>query len=118
MKANTTTNLLLAAIALLLLAIVLRPLRFPEAVQAQTPDVDFYFEPGTFLIRAPDNSQQVYGKVVVDLRNGRVWAFPTLTPQPYPSDPIYNKPQISHPFLIGRFALEDTKRYIPEDTKR
>jgi hypothetical protein len=118
MKANTTTNLLLAAIALLLLAIVLRPLRSPEAVQAQSPDTDYYFEPGTFLIRAPDNSQQVYGKVVVDLRNGRVWAFPTLTPQPYPSDPLYNKPQLSHPFLIGRFALEDTKRFIPEDMKR
>ena len=68
MKANITTNLLLSAIALLLFAIVIRPLRSPEAVQAQSPDVDFYFEPGTFLIRAPDNSQQVYGKVVVDSR--------------------------------------------------
>jgi hypothetical protein len=118
MKPNTTTNLLLTAIALLLFAIVLRPLRSPEPVQAQTPDVDFYFEPGTYLVRAPDNSQQVYSKVVVDLRNGRIWGFPTLTPLPYPSDPLYSKPQTSHPFLLGRFALEETKRYIPDDSRK
>ena len=117
MKATTTTNLLLAVIALLLLAMVLEPLRRPEPVLAQTPDVDYYFEPGTFLVRAADNSQQAYAKVVVDLRSGRVWGFPTLTPLPYPSDPLYNKPQTSHPFLLGRFALEDTKKYIPDASK-
>jgi hypothetical protein len=114
MKSNTTTNALLAIIALLLLALVLRPFHDPSSVLAQSPDTDFYFEPGTFLVRAPDNSQQVYAKVVVDLRNGRVWGFPTLTTLPYPSDPLYNKAQTSHPFLLGRFALEDTKKYIPE----
>src|SRR5947209_5299197 len=103
MKPNTTTTVLLAAIALLLVVIALRPLGAPQTVQAQSPDVDLFIEPGTFLIRAPDNSQQVYGKVVVGLRTGRIWGFPTLTPQPYPSDPIYNKPQTSHPFLLGRF---------------
>jgi hypothetical protein len=115
MKPNMTTNLLLSTIALLLFAIVLRPLRSPQSVQAQSPDVDFYFEPGTYLLRAPDNSQQVYGKVVVDLRTGRIWGFPTYTPQPYPSDPVYNKALVSHPFLIGRFALEETRRYIKDD---
>jgi len=114
MKPQTTTNLLLAVIALFLLALVLRPFKDPDAVLAQSPDTDYYFEPGTFLVRAPDNSQQVYAKVVVDLRNGRVWAFPTLTPLPYPSDPIYNKAQTSHPFALGRFALEDTKTYLPD----
>jgi hypothetical protein len=117
MKPQTATNLLLAVIALLLLTLVLRPFRNPDPVLAQSPDTDFYFEPGTFLVRAPDNSQQVYAKVVVDLRNGRVWGFPTLTPLPYPSDPIYNKAQTSHPFLLGRFALEDTKTYLPEPPK-
>jgi hypothetical protein len=113
MNSLKSTNLLLAAIALLLLGLVLRPVRAPEPVMAQSADTDYFFEPGTFLVRAPDNSQQVYAKVVVDLRNGRVWAFPTLTPAPYPSDPIYNKPQTSHPFAIGRFALEDTKKFDP-----
>jgi hypothetical protein len=114
MKALRTTNILLGAIALLLLALVLRPLRAPDPVFAQSPDTDYFFEPGAFLVRAPDNSQQVYAKVVVDLRNGRVWGFPTLTPLPYPSDPIYNKPQTSHPFQLGRFALEDMKKFDPE----
>jgi hypothetical protein len=116
MKVNTTTNLLLGAIVLLLTVIVTGPLRTPAPVMAQTPDADYYLEPGTFMVRAPDNSQQAYAKVVVDLRNGRVWGFPTLTPLPYPSDPVYNKPQTSHPFLLGRFALEDTKEYIPDST--
>jgi hypothetical protein len=114
MKSNTTTNLLLGAIVLLLAFIATGSLRTPAPVMAQTPDVDYFIEPNVFLVRAPDNSQQVYAKVVVDLRNGRVWGFPTLTPLPYPSDPIYNKPQTSHPFLLGRFALEDTKKFIPD----
>lgn len=116
MKSLRATNLLLAVIALLLLALVLRPLKSPEPVLAQSPDTDYYFEPGAFLVRAPDNSQQVYAKIVVDIRNGRVWAFPTLTPNPYPSDPIYSKAQTSHPFLVGRFALEDTKKYAAPDS--
>jgi hypothetical protein len=114
MSTLRATNVLLAAIVLILLALLLRPLRSPEPVLAQTSDTDYFFEPGTFLVRAPDNSQQVYAKVVVDLRNGRVWAFPTLTLAPYPSDPIYNKPQTSHPFQVGRFALEDTKKFDPQ----
>ncbi|HMF52735.1 MAG TPA: hypothetical protein VK593_00190 [Edaphobacter sp.] len=113
-----TTNLLLAAIALLLLALVLRPLREPAPVLAQSPDTDYFFEPGTFLVRSSDNSQQVYSKIVVDLRNGRVWAFPTQTPAPYPTDPVYSKQQTSHPFPVGRFALEDTKKFIPDDAPR
>jgi hypothetical protein len=118
MKSLRTTNFLLAAIALLLVALALRPLREPGPVFAQSPDTDYFFEPGTFMVRSPDNSQQVYAKVVVDLRNGRVWAFPTLTPLPYPSDPVYSKPQTSHPFQVGRFALEDTKKFIPDGTSR
>jgi hypothetical protein len=118
MKPHTVTQLLLGAIVLLLAVLVLSPLRNPAPVMAQTPDTDYYFEPGTYMVRAPDNSQQVYAKVVVDLRNGRIWAFPTLTPLPYPSDPVYSKPQVSHPFLIGRFALEDTKRNIQDPSMK
>ncbi|MEG9436146.1 hypothetical protein JAO29_08210 [Edaphobacter sp. HDX4] len=118
MSTLRTTNVLLAAIVLVLLALVLRPLRTPEPVLAQSSDTDYYFEPGTFLVRAPDNSQQitVYAKVVVDLRNGRIWAFPTFSTAPYPADPIYSKPQTSHPFELGRFALEDTKKFSPLST--
>lgn len=120
MKSLRTTNLLLAVIALLLLALALRPLRTPDPVFAQSPDSDYFFEPGTFLVRAANDNKNisVYAKVVVDLRNGRVWGFPTYTPLPFPSDPLYNKPQISHPFELGRFALEDTKKFIPDTASR
>lgn len=120
MNSLRATNILLAAIALLLLALALRPLRTPDPVFAQSPDTDLFFEPGAFLVRAPNDNTQisVYAKIVVDLRNGRVWGFPTYTPLPYPSDPLYNKPQTSHPFELGRFALEDTKKFIPDGTTR
>jgi len=120
MKSLRATNLLLAVIALLLLALVLRPLREPAPVYAQSPDTDYFFEPGVFLVRPPNDSQRisVYAKVVVDLRNGRVWGFPTFTPLPFPADPVYNKPQISHPFELGHFALEDTKKFVPDTASR
>lgn len=114
MKPHSVTHLLLGIIVLLLAVIAFSPMQNPSPVLAQASDADYFFEPGVFLVRAPDNSQQVYAKVVVDLRNGRIWAFPTLTPLPYPSDPIYTKPQVSHPFLVGRFALEDTKRNLQD----
>ena len=57
-----------------------------------------------------DRSKQVYGRVVVDMRNGKVWGFPTYTPDTYPSNQVDTKPQISHPFYLGRFAFEDADR--------
>ncbi len=114
---NKTTNLLLVAITLLLAVIAANTLRAPSAVMAQTPDVDYFIEPGTFLVRTPEDGQQAYAKVVVDLRNGRIWGFPTLAPLPYPSNPLSSKAETSHPFLLGRFALEDTKKYIPDQNK-
>jgi hypothetical protein len=59
-------------------------------------------------LRAPDGSKQVYGKVVVDMTTGKVWGFPTLAPQSYPSANMQNnKPPVSRPFELGRFAFED-----------
>jgi hypothetical protein len=109
MKSLTFTNLLLLTIALLLLAIVLRPFHVPDPVHAQSADAyPFYLEPGTYMLRAPDGSTQVYGKVAVDLRTGKIWGFPTLGPQPFPVNMVDNKPQTTHPFALGRFAFEDT----------
>ena len=62
------------------------------------------------MLRAPDGSRQVLGKVVVDLRNGNIWGFPTLTQDPYPSAGADTKAPISHPFLLGKFALSDMSR--------
>ncbi len=108
MKPSTLTNLLLLLIAVLLLGNALRPAREVQVVHAQASDAyPFYLEPGTFMLRAPDGSSQVYGKVAVDMRNGRIWGFPTLGPQPFPVNMVDTKPQISHPFVLGKFAFED-----------
>ncbi|MDE1175488.1 MAG: hypothetical protein PW789_02670 [Edaphobacter sp.] len=53
MKSNSVTNLLLAVIAVLLAVIAVGTLRAPVPVMAQTPDVDYFFEPGTYMVRAP-----------------------------------------------------------------
>ena len=109
MKPLTLTNILLLTIAALLLAIALRSA--PPPVHAQAEDsYPFYLEPGTYMLRAPDGSSQAYGKVVVDLRNGKIWGFPTLGPQPFPVNMVDNKPQTSHPFALGRFAFEDANK--------
>jgi hypothetical protein len=108
MKTDWAVKSMLLVIAISLSAIALRPYMAPTAVMAQSSDAhDVYVEPGTFMLRAPDGSRQVLGKVVVDLRNGNVWGFPTLTPDPYPSTGSQTTPQTSHPFLLGRFALAD-----------
>ena len=111
MKPLTLTNILLLIIAVLLLVIGLRPFAAPQPVKAQSADAyPFYLEPGTYMLRAPDGSSQVYGKVAIDLRNGKIWGFPTLGPQPFPVNMIDNKPQTTHPFALGRFAFEDTNK--------
>jgi hypothetical protein len=111
MQKNTSTNFLLLIIAIALVAIAVRPYIAPRAVKAQSsPPYPFYFEPGTQMLRAPDGSKQVYGRVVVDMRNGNVWGFPTYTADTYPANPVDTKPQTSHPFVLGRFAFEDTDR--------
>ncbi len=106
MKSNLLTQMMLAVIAISLVAIALRQVRTPE-VRAQSPEAyPFYIEPGTRMLRAPDNSRQVLGKVVVDLRNGNIWGFPTLNQEPYPVDAMSTKVPTSQPFLLGKFDFE------------
>jgi hypothetical protein len=111
MKRNTLTNFLLSLIAIALTAIAIRPYIYPAAAQAQsTSAYSFYIEPGVQMLRAPNGSGQVYGKVAVDLRTGKVWGFPTGSLDPYPSNPLDSKPSTSHPFALGKFAFEDTEK--------
>lgn len=108
MKNPATTNFLLLVIAMVLIAIAVRPLRQPYPAQAQAlAPYPFYIEPGTVMLRAPDGSQNIYGKMIIDLQTGKVWAFPTLTTAPYPVDISSTKPPVSHPFLLGTFAFGD-----------
>jgi len=110
MKHSTTTNILLLVIALALIANAVRPLRHPAPARAQTEvsaPFPVYIEPGTQMIRSPDGSQNVYGKMVVDLSTGRVWGFPTLNSSPYPVDISSPKPPVSHAIFLGTFAFGD-----------
>ena len=111
MKGGKITNCLLLTIALALIAIALRPLRQPVAAQAQQEaPYPFYIEPGVQMLRSPDGTTQVYGRMIVDMRNGTVWGFPTLTSAPYPVDIDSTKPPVSHPFLLGTFAFSDVNK--------
>jgi len=111
MKENRTTKFLLLSMAISLAAIAIRPYLAPAPAKAQVElPYPLYFEPGTQLLRAPDGSKQVLGRVVVDMRTGTVWGFPTNGPDTYPSNAMDSKPQVSHPFRLGRFAFEDTDR--------
>lgn len=75
MKFDRSTKLLLLIIAVSLTALASRPYVHPAPVQAQSSGL-FYVEPGVVMLRAPDGSQQVAGKVMIDMRNGNVWGFP------------------------------------------
>jgi hypothetical protein len=108
MKADASLKLLLLVIAVSLAAIALRPYWTPSPVMAQSDETHaIYVEPGVAMLRAPDGSQQVLGRVVIDMRNGNVWGFPTFTQDVYPVNTGKSTPPTSHPFLLGKFALSD-----------
>jgi len=111
MKLDAYVKALLTLAVFFLGMIALRPLLLPEPVQAQSADAyPVYIEPGTTLLRAPDGSRQVMGKVVVDLRTGQIWGFPTLNSSPYPVDTSKNEPPVSRPLYLGKFELERMQR--------
>jgi hypothetical protein len=110
MNKTSLTNYLLLVIAAALIAIAVRPYLAPASALADAEPYPFYIEPGTQMLRAPDGSKQVYGRVVVDMRTGKVWGFPTTGTDTYPSNPIESKPPVSHPFYLARFAFEDTQK--------
>jgi hypothetical protein len=106
-RRQNLTLALLFVIAAALVAIAVRPLFQPRVAEAQSGVHPFYIEPGSELLRAPDGSRQVYGKVVIDMRTGKIWGFPTNAPQSYPSSALQSKPPVSKPFELGKFAFDD-----------
>lgn len=111
MKIDWLVKTLLFAAAVFLGTIALRPLLLPSPVRAQAHEIyPFYVEPGTVMLRAPDGSRQVYGRMVIDLRNGKIWGFPTMTQDPYPVDQMKSDAPTSRPFLLGKFAFGDTDK--------
>jgi hypothetical protein len=110
MRRENLTIVLLSIIAVALAAIALQPLISPRPAEAQSSPYPFYIEPGSEMLRAPDGSKQVYGKVVIDMRTGKIWGFPTNAPQSYPMAGIQGKNPISRPFELGKFAFDDTDK--------
>jgi len=110
MKSDRFTRMLLAIIAVALAALALRPHFEATTVQAQESGVHVFFEPGTTMITSPDKNSQFYGKVVVDLDNGKIWGFPTSTPAPYPVDSLNSAPPTSRPVYLGKFDFAAMKK--------
>ena len=110
MRKDGVTNFLLLLIAVALIAIAVERYIDPAPAEAQTSAHSFYIEPGVQMLLRPNGGGQVYGKVVVDLRTGKIWGFPTGSLNPYPSYPTDNKPAVSRPFALGKFAFEDTDK--------
>ena len=108
MKIDWLSRLLLLIIAASLFGLAVHAYITPPAVFAQSGQpYSVYVEPGTTMLRAPDGSRQVMGKVVIDLRNGNIWGFPTLSDAPYPVSGAQASPPVSHPFLLGKFSVAD-----------
>ena len=104
------TKSILTVIAVLLAILALGPFVRPAAVQAQDERADFYIEPGFTMLKKPDGSAQVHGKMVVDLRTGDIWGFPTVVPGPYPSDATKTTPPVSKPMYMGKFEFSAMRR--------
>jgi len=109
MTANFYTRVVLTVTAILLAVLALRPLVNPTPVSAQSNSPWFYVEPGTTIIRSPDGTRQVEGKMIIDLRNGNIWGYPTGQGLPYPVDVGKNQPPVSTPILLGSFDLSKMK---------
>jgi hypothetical protein len=105
MKPDLTTKLLLALIAAFLGVIALRPVD----VQAQATVPDLYFEPGFHLLRKPDGTVRIQGKVAIDRRTGAIWGFPTGVDGPYPVNVTGTEPPVSKPMYLGKFDLLPAK---------
>jgi hypothetical protein len=108
MRLDRFGKTLLAIAVLFLGMIALRPFVQPAPVMAQADEGRrFYVEPGTNMLRKPDGTAQVYGKVFIDMQTGDVWGFPTNTTDPYPSNPASSTPAKSHPMYLGKFILSE-----------
>ena len=112
MRTAVYTNVALTVIAIFLGVIALRPLAAPARVSAQAASEasHFYIEPRTTFLRRPDGRAQAEGKVVVDLRTGDIWGFPTLEGVPYPVDRMKNEPAVSEPMYLGKFDFSKMHR--------
>ncbi len=104
------TKMVLTAIALLLAALLFRPVVAPSGVRAQSNSARFYVEPGSTLIRKPSGDLQLPGKVVIDLENGDIWGFPTNQDFFYPVDYMNKTAPTAPAIYLGRYDFAGMKR--------
>jgi len=105
MKTDWLVKSLLLLAVIFLGIIALRPYLAPPVVRAQSEDV--YPITVGFSRVFTFNGSVIEGNIVLDLRNGNVWGFP---PFPQHSDTFDKSLPVSHPVLLGRFALEDLNK--------
>jgi hypothetical protein len=111
MLPDRTIKILLLTIAIFLGVIALRPFFTAAPVHAQGPDAyPFFIEPGYVALRDPDGTRQLMGKMVVDMTNGDIWGFPTMTSSPYPIDSTTATPPVSRPMFLGKFDFTRAHR--------
>ena len=111
MRKDALTHTLLALIAIALIAIAIRPYIAPTPAQAQSASAyPFYIEPGVQMLHRAGVTENLYGRVVIDMRSGKIWGFPTGTIDTYPSNSLDEKPVTSHPLYLGRFAFEEVEK--------
>jgi hypothetical protein len=109
MRLDWAMRVSLGVIAISLAVLAFRPVASPPVVKASADAFPFYVEPGVEMLRYPDGSAQVYGKVVVDLRTGKIWVFPTGTQSSYPIDTTTSTPPVSRPVYLGKYAFGEVK---------
>ena len=109
MRTDCYTKILLTVIAIFLGVVVVHPLVRPAPIHAQSDYSFLYVEPGVTTLRKPDGTRQVDGKMMIDMRNGDIWGFPTIAGGPYPIDIAHSQPPVSMPMYLGRFDFSQMK---------
>src|ERR1039458_10218804 len=114
MTLDRFTKTMLVVIAVLLGMVAFRPIVHPAPVQAQASEAyPFYLEPGYTMLRKPDGTAQVYGKVAVDMRTGDIWGFPTTVQGPYPIDNAKTVSPKYYPLYLRKFMFSEAMKYTP-----
>jgi hypothetical protein len=97
-------------IAAFLGVIALRPYLAPPSAAAQAGDINpLYIEPGVQNIRIPDGTGELLGKVMIDMRTGDTWGFPTGSASPYPIRLGKTEPPTTRPIYLGKFDFASMK---------
>lgn len=106
LRADIYSRIVLTVIAIVLCLLVFRSPIGTVRAQSDSAATAIYVEPGTVAIRSPAGGTLGEGKMMIDLKSGDVWGFPTTSSaSPYPVDPNSTTPPVSTPIYLGKFDL-------------